>query len=93
MAELSPQGYYYGKDPKSHHPFWDDTPPTPGGDYVSGVKGARESAYRTGDVNLSLPNIVQMGSGLEYSPVDERLNVSGLTSAEIQTLLNILDTH
>lgn len=91
MAELSPQGYYYGKNPKSHHPFWDDSPPTPGDDYVTGVKGAAESEYRTGDVELSLPNIANIGNGLNYVPGDDRVEVSGLTGLEIQTLINLLD--
>lgn len=40
---------------------------------VSGVKGALEDTYRTGRVNLSLPDIVDVTNGLEYDSTDKKI--------------------
>ena len=44
-----------------------------GGGAVSGVKGAVETTYRTGNVNLNIENIAELVNGLVYDPVTKKL--------------------
>lgn len=84
-VQVSPQGYHYGAEPLSQNPFWGT-----GDGEVTGVKGARELNYRTGDVTLTAPNIFRMGDGLEYDPSDETVRVTGLNTSELVTLISII---
>lgn len=50
---------------------------------VSGVKGALEDTYRTGRVNLSLPNITNVSNGLEYDVTNKV--IKGVQFSEMPT--------
>ena len=50
---------------------------------VSGVKGALENTYRTGRVNLSLPNITDVSNGLEYDTTNKI--IKGVQYSEMPT--------
>lgn len=88
-VKISPQGYRYGKDPLSDHPFWDEDTPIIGS-YVQGVKGAKQTTFNDGFVNLALPDIVNVGDGLVYDPASVTLDVTPLTLNEVTTLTNLL---
>ena len=50
---------------------------------VSGVKGALETTYRKGNVNLTLPNISDVSNGLEYDTTNKV--IKGVQYSEMPT--------
>lgn len=83
---VNPQGYRYGMEPHNINPFWGNG----GGGGVTGVKGAEETEYRQGNVNLKATDIMAVGNGLEYSEGDDSLNVTELTTSEVVSLISLL---
>jgi len=47
---------------------------------VKGVKGAVETTYRKGNVNISLPNVANLGGGLTYDAATKELKGTQVTS-------------
>lgn len=53
---------------------------------VSGVKGASESMYRKGDVELSLEDLAKLGEGLSYDALTHTLDISPQASPQSEEL-------
>ena len=60
-----------------------------GGGGVRGVKGAVEATYRKGNVNLTLPNITNLGGGLSYDENSKTLLGTQTTSMPTASAENL----
>lgn len=61
-----------------------------GGGDVSGVKGANETEYRKGNVNIALNDIVKIGDGLTYNSTANELDADDLSEEQMNDMLNLL---